>query len=250
MTPGARALLWPALASALAFALLVNLGLWQLRRLGEKEALIARIESRVHVAPKDLPPRGQWAALLPTDYDFAHVRVSGHYLQGRDALIFMKPPEGQGPEPGYMVVSPFALASGGVLLVERGFIPASKAEDAAARAPAAGEIDISGLMRAPQSRNIFTPADTPERFVWFTRDPVSIAATLALTEAAPFTLALETPPGAAAKAYPRPVATTPEIVNNHLSYAFTWFSLALALLVVFGLFARGRLARGARPESA
>ena len=242
MNRGAWALLfWPAVATALAFAFLVSLGVWQVRRLGEKEALIARVESRAHVAPGDLPPRADWGARAPVDYDFTHVRARGHYLPGRDALIFSKPPEGFGPEPGYIVVTPFALETGGVILIERGFVPASKADDAAGRTPSSEEVDVSGLLRAPQSRNVFTPADEPGRFIWFTRDPATIAVALGLAGAAPFTLALEAPPSAGANGYPRLVATTPEIVNNHLSYAFTWFSLAGALLVIFGLYARGRL---------
>ncbi|PPD44444.1 MAG: surfeit locus 1 family protein [Methylocystis sp.] len=243
MSRGARALLWPAIATLLGVALLVSLGSWQLRRLGEKEALIARIESRVHVPPQDFPPPGDWRA--PADFDFAHVRARGRYVEGRDALIFMKAPDGFGPEPGYMVVTPFALLSGNTILVERGFIPASKADDLAGRAPPSGELTITGLMRAPQSRNMFTPSDDPARFIWYTRDPAAISAALGVASAAPFfTIALQSPQSAVPNGFPRLVSATPEIVNNHLSYAFTWFSLALALLVVFAVFARGRLKLG------
>jgi surfeit locus 1 family protein len=245
MRRAARALLWPGIATALAFALLVSLGSWQMRRLGEKESLIARVETRAHLAPAALPARDQWAALTPENYEFTHARASGRYLEGRDALIFMKPPEGFGREPGYMVITPFELSSGGAVLVERGFVPASRAEDAAGRAPPSGEIEISGLLRAPQTRNMFTPADTPERRIWFTRDPGAMAAALGLAGSAPFTLALEEPAAAGPNGFPRRVAAIPEFVNNHLSYAFTWYSLAAALLVVFALYARGRLARGA-----
>jgi surfeit locus 1 family protein len=243
MRGGARALLWPAVATALAFALLISLGMWQLRRLGEKEALIGRVETRAHVAPKDLPTPAEWAKLAPSDYEFTHVRASGRYLQGQDALIFMNPPDGLGREPGYMVLTPFALQAGGVVLVERGFVPASKTEDSLGRAPPAGEIDIVGLLRAPQTRNFFTPPDTPARLIWYTRDPAAIAGALGATEAASFTLALEGPSSAGPNGFPRLVETTPEFVNNHLSYAITWFTLAAALLAVFGFYARGRLNR-------
>jgi surfeit locus 1 family protein len=245
MSRGARALFWPAIWTTLGVALLLGLGVWQVRRLGEKEALIARIETRAHSEPRALPPRSEWAGLAPEAYDFSRVRAAGHYLAGRDALVFMRPPEGFGREPGYMVVTPFALDSGGVVLVERGFVPSSRAEDVAGRAPPPGDIAVTGLMRAPQTRNVFTPADAPERLTWFTRDPAAMTAALGVGEAAPFTLALEAPSAAGANGFPRLVATTPEIVNNHLSYAFTWFSLALALLVVFGLFARRRLVEDA-----
>ena len=97
-------------------------------------------------------------ALAPADYEFSHVTAEGHYLSGRDALIFMKPPEGFGLEPGYMVVTPFTLSSGGEILVERGFVPASKAEDIAGRAPPSGETHKGGL---PSRRTGPQPPSSP-----------------------------------------------------------------------------------------
>ncbi len=245
MRSGARALFWPAVATTLVFALLIGLGVWQLRRLGEKEALIARVEARVHLAAKPVQPQGEWAALAPVDYEFSHVTAQGRYVPGRDALVFMKPPEGFGLEPGYLVLTPFALSSGGEILVERGFVPTSRTEDAAGRAPPSGETTLTGLLRAPQRRNAFTPPDSPEHFIWFTRDPGAIAARLGLHDPAPFTLALESPAGAGPSGYPRLVPAAPEFPNNHLSYALTWFSLAVALVVIFAFFARARLMREA-----
>lgn len=243
MTGAARALLWPAAVTALVFALLVGLGVWQLQRLEYKQALIARIEARASAPPQDPPPRAKWAALSAQDIDFLHVRANGRFLAGSDALIFSPPPEGANREPGYLVLTPLALEGGGVLLVDRGFLPASKVADPALRAPPAGTTALSGLLRAPESRNAFTPKDEPSRGVFFTRDPAAIAAALGLTESAPFTLSLEAAPDSAGG--PRPVPGAPAIVNNHLSYALTWFGLSIALVVIFVLYARGSLARGA-----
>ena len=63
-----------------------------------------------------------------------HVRATGRFIGGRDALVFAAPPEGASREPGYWLVTPFALTGGGLVLVDRGFLPASKAGDAAVRA--------------------------------------------------------------------------------------------------------------------
>lgn len=239
MRGGARALLLPAATTLILVALLASLGFWQLGRLAEKEALLARIESRAHAPAQDPPERAQWAALKPEDYEFRRVRASGHYLAGPPALMFAHPPEGYGEEPGYVVATPFELASGGVVLVERGFVPASRARDPGSLAPPEGETQIVGPLRAPQSRNAFTPKDDPGRGLFYTRDPAAIAAWRGVADAAPFTLALE--PSAASTAWPRPVPAAPRIANNHLSYALTWFSLAFAILVIFGLYARGAL---------
>lgn len=240
-----RALLWPAVSTALLFALLVSLGFWQVRRLGEKEALIARVEQRVGQAPRPIPPRERWAALRAEDYDFTHVQATGRFIAGRDALVFAPPPEGASPEPGYSLLTPFALAAGGVVIVDRGFLPASKADAAALRAAPDGEVTLVGLLRAPERRNVFTPADEPARGVFFARDPAAVAAARGLAEAAPFALVVDAAPETAT-AWPRPVGGVPTIVNNHFSYAVTWFALSLALLVVFAFYARGVVTRAGR----
>jgi surfeit locus 1 family protein len=38
--------------------------------------------------------------------------------------------------------------------------------------------------------------------------------------------------------YPEPAETLPRPPNNHLEYAITWFSLALALAVMFAIWVR------------
>ncbi|MGZ9115635.1 MAG: SURF1 family protein [Methylocystis sp.] len=241
MSAAVRALLGPAVATTLLFALLVSLGFWQVRRLGEKEALIARVEQRSTQSPLAIPPPERWASLRAEDYDFMHVRAAGRFIGGRDALVFAAPPEGASREPGYWLLTPFALTSGGVVLVDRGFLPASLAGDAAVRAAPPGEATLVGLLRAPERRNPFTPADQPEKGVFFARDPAAIAAALGLADAAPFALVLDAAP-VAGPDWPRPVGGVPTIANNHFSYAVTWFGLSLALLVVFGIYARGVLA--------
>lgn len=238
-----RALIVPAVATAAMFAILAGLGAWQLRRLDEKEALIARVEQRYNEAAVDFPARADWASLKAPDDDYRAVRAEGRYDSGRDALVYAVTPEGFGVEPGFYVVTPFRLESGGVVLVERGFLPVSKAKDPARRAPPAGEMTLTGRLRAPQSRGSFTPKDDPAHNIWYTRDPAAMAAALGLEDVAPFTLALDDPAPTDPDA-PRPVALKPTFPNNHLSYAFTWFSLALADLVIFVLYARNQLARG------
>jgi surfeit locus 1 family protein len=246
VSPHARALLWPAISTGLLFALLVSLGFWQVRRLGEKEALIARVEQRATQDPQPIPPPERWATLRAEDYDFMHVRATGRFVGGGDALIFTAPPEGVSQEPGYLLAAPFELTGGGVVLVDRGFLPASKIDDAALRAAPSGAATLVGVLRAPERRNPFTPADEPEKGVFFARDPAAIAAALKLNDAAPFALVLDAAP-ATASDWPRPVGGVPTIANNHFSYAVTWFGLSFALLVIFALYARGVLARAEAP---
>ena len=236
-----RGLIGAGLAALTAFALLCGLGVWQLERLKWKEALIARIEARVTAAPAPLPAETQWQTLAPDDYDYRRVSVTGVFDSQREALVFrsLEVSKADDGGPGYLVLTPLRLASGASLIVNRGFIPQTMRERAAR--PAAvpvGEVALTGLMRPPEARNLFTPADDPGKGAWFTRDPAAIAAALGLARAAPFTLDADAAPG---QGFPRAGVTVLAIPNSHLSYALTWFGLAAALAAVFAMAALRRL---------
>ncbi|MBY6242065.1 SURF1 family protein [Methylosinus sp. Sm6] len=244
MRAEARALLGPAVFTALMVALSCTLGVWQLRRLAWKEALIAKVETRAHAAPVDLPPRSEWRSMRPEDYDFLHARATGRFDLAREALIFAPPPQGAGVEPGYRILTPFALEEGGVVLVDRGFLPISLRETEARRHEPTGKTTIVGVLRSPQARNLFTPADDPNAGLFYTSDAPAIAAALKLEDAAPFTLELDAGDSAPhAPDLPRAYGANVELVNNHLSYAVTWFSLAAAIFGGFVFYARSRHAR-------
>ncbi len=248
MSRRARSLVAPALTSLVCVALLVGLGVWQLRRLAWKEALIAAVESRAQAAPVDLPAEADWPRLDPADAEYRHVRVAGVYDMSRQALVFraLGNPRGRYGGPGYLVMTPLRLASGAVVLVNRGFVPQDRKNEAALRGSGVGETLVTGLMRASEERTWFTPADDPARGQWFTRDVEAIARAMGLSRYAPFSI------DADASADPADLPEGGETIlafpNNHLSYAMTWFGMALALAGVFGAYAFTQLRAGENDE--
>ncbi len=242
MTSGLRSLLAPTLCTLLAVMLLAGLGVWQLERLAWKEALLARISERAHALPQPLPPIPQWGSLKPDDYEFRHVALAGTFDNAKETLILRASEDG----PGYHVITPLRLADGGSILVDRGFVPMALKE---ARSRRAGEpegvVRLTGLLRAPEPRNAFTPDDDDARGQFFTRDPARIAAHDGLVDAAPFSVDVD-PTIASPGGWPKPVGATLNIPNNHLSYALTWFGLALGLLGVFIGYAWSRLSSSGR----
>lgn len=106
-------------------ALCVSLGFWQVERLGEKERLIASVAERMTLAPTDLPPASGWAQLQPQDWEYRPVSVTGTYRPADTVLVFTSLADQHGPYggPGYWVMTPLQLSEGGVLFVNRGFIP-------------------------------------------------------------------------------------------------------------------------------
>jgi surfeit locus 1 family protein len=234
---------WQSLSVALLLAALLSLGFWQLQRRAWKEALILRIESRVGAPPLEAPPPADWAQLQAENYDWRHVVARGRFDFAHVALVFTSAPPGAGLEPGYRAISPLRLENGGVVLVDRGFVAASKTGGGAWRLRPEGLVTVTGHLRAPQRRNVFTPADEPGKGRWFTLDAQTIAGDLGLEGAAPFLLEQEAGQGKDERADGlfRTTNAAPDIPNNHLSYATTWFGLAFALCVIYVLYARARL---------
>ena len=230
-----RSLIVLGLVCLPALALLVGLGLWQLQRLAWKEALIGEVTARAGSAPTDAPAEAEWSGLKQENYEYRHVRVTGAYDPAHQALVFraLEKPRGHFGGQGYLVMTPLLLPDGASILVNRGFVPLERG-DAAATAPAS-PVEVTGLLRAPEPRNWFTPADDPARGQWYTRDPAAIAAALGVARAAPFTLDADA--GADPAALPEGGETILAFPNTPREYALTWFGMALALAGVFAAYA-------------
>jgi len=222
--------------------ILIGLGVWQLDRKVWKENLITTLNTRLGRAPEDLPPRASWAQLREDKEEFRRVVFPAEFLDGEEALVYTAGsplrPDVKGP--GYWVFAPARLAGGSIILVNRGFVPADR-KDPGTRTEGAphGVIDIVGVLRWPETRNSFTPADDPKNNVWFLRDSNSIAKFKTWLTAAPFYIDQEgpVPPGA----LPKPGKLEVRLPDNHLQYAITWFGLALALAGVFIVWLARRL---------
>lgn len=246
-----RGLLWPGVFTLAALAVLVSLGAWQLQRLAWKEDLIARIEARTRAEPVALPPEGAWATTSWDAEEYRPVRVSGVYLHEREVFVQANAVLGSGgARMGSFVLTPLRTDEGGIVFVNRGFIPVELKRDAAAfaawqredRAATGGPVAVAGLLRAPQPRGWFVPPDSPAKGEWFVRDPAAFASALGLERVAPFTVDAFRDPER--EGWPVGGLTVVSFPNNHLDYAFTWFGLAVVLAVIFALFARKALRRG------
>ncbi|MFN7186234.1 MAG: SURF1 family cytochrome oxidase biogenesis protein, partial [Alphaproteobacteria bacterium] len=80
-------------------------------------------------------------------------------------------------------------------------------------------------------RNYFTPPSQPQKNIWFGRDVTQMAETENLQNLAPATVdAIGIPD---ATRLPIPFDGEIRLYNQHLSYVFTWYGIALAVLVIF-----------------
>jgi len=239
--PVRRGLVGPTIAAACAFALLIGLGTWQVKRLAWKEALIATVSARFAAPPTRLPPPADWARLDPANNEFQRVSVTAEFLNDKEALVFTTGSSMRSGDsgPGYWVFTPARFA-GGTVMVNRGFVPDGR-QDPATRpqGEVAGPVEIVGVMRWPEKAGMFTPSPQPAKNLWFSRDSTGIAAAKGVVgPVAPFYIEQEAPP--APGGLPHVGALKPSFPNNHLGYAFTWYGLAAVLVGVFGAWFAGR----------
>jgi surfeit locus 1 family protein len=227
---------WLIACALIGMSLLSGLGVWQLQRLAWKEAVLAQISTRRDAAPVPPPPQGEWARLDPDQYDYRRVILRGTFDHAKESPLFRASATGAaGDGPGYEILTPLRLADGGMVIINRGFVPAELKEPAQrAAGQIAGQVTITGLMRRPETRNSFTPADEPDENLWFTRDPAALAAHWDLRDVAPFSIDADATPNPGG--WPKGAATVMKIPNNHLSYALTWFALAGTLAAVTVVF--------------
>ncbi|AXK81632.1 SURF1 family protein [Pseudolabrys taiwanensis] len=225
-------------------AILIGLGVWQLERKVWKENLIASLTERLAKAPQDLPPREEWPRQTAEADEFRRVTFPAEFIPGEEALVYAagsalrKDIKG----PGYFVFAPARLAGGSIVIVNRGFVPLDRKElSTRADSTPQGLIDIVGVMRWPESRGMFTPADDVKGNVWYLRDTKAMADAKKWNVAAPFYIDQEAP--VPAGGFPLPGRLEVHLPDNHLQYAITWFGLALALVGVYVFWLVARLRR-------
>ena len=212
-------------ATAIAFALLVGLGVWQLQRLQWKLALIDQVQRAMTAAPISLDA----ALKLGPDAEYRHVAVRGRFDNAKEAYIYGIGLQGA---PIFHVVVPFTTDDGRVLLVDRGMVPRDLKDPALRqRGIVVGETAVTGVWRLAEAPGPFTPLPEPARRIWFVRDIAAIAKADGISPAAPVLIEADATPNPGG--WPKGGQTVVTFRNEHLQYAITWFLLAAGLLGVY-----------------
>jgi surfeit locus 1 family protein len=233
--PGRRGgLLIPGALALVMLAVLLGLGTWQVERKAWKEALIATLDKRASDAAVALTPPDQWPGLTPDNSEFTRIRVRVEFPKARDALVFSGGAalRDDAKGTGYFVFAPATLPGGQRVVINRGFVPAK------AYPAAVGPKDIVGALRFPESPSWFVADHDAAGDIWTVRDPAAMARLLGWGAVAPFYIEQEAPvpPGG----LPHPAPLKPQLRNEHLQYAITWYGLAAVLVVMFAIWARRR----------
>lgn len=210
-----------------ALGVLLALGTWQMDRMDWKRALIAERAQRLASSPLSLPA----SIAQPEALEFRRVQAQGRFLHDRELYLGNRPRRGQ---PGYHVVTPLLRADGSAVLVDRGWVPLDrKLPQSRADGQIDGQTTVQGIARLPHIPGLFTPKNQEEANFWFYVDPPGMARWAGLRGALP--VYIEAGPQANKGGLPVGGQTEAGLTDNHLQYALTWYALALALTVIYGL---------------
>ena len=234
------------LVAGVAFAILVGLGVWQLKRLAWKQDLLARIAA-LEVAPAR--PIAAVLARAARGPDVEYSRVAADCRPpvppSHDAYRYAL----RDGRVAWRLISACRLADGpydGVLL-DRGLVVRLEGAMAPVAAAYPAPASVVGVLRATGGKPLLGPAETagaPGARVFRVLDRASVASLGAdngLRRPAPFILAVESERPAPAGLVPAPLPQ--DIPNNHFVYALTWFALAGILAWFYGALLLRRLGR-------
>lgn len=227
----------------LLFAGFCALGVWQVQRLYWKQALMMRVESRIHAAPVAAPGPARWPMISVETDEYRRVFITGTYLQHADTAVQALTELGAGK----WMLSPLQTATG-IVLVNRGFVP----DDArhTVTPPPTGTVRVTGLLRLDEPGGQLLRRNVPAQERWYSRDTQAIARTRQLRNVAPYFIDADADNTRQANTWPRGGMTVVKFRDQHLQYALTWFALALlCLFAAWRLLTDGRHLRHHAPDA-
>ena len=210
--------------SSIAIIILVSLGTWQLERLRWKTDILTSMKTSLSMPPLEIS-----SDIIKNinNYSYRQIQLTGSYLYTNHFTIYSKV---LNKKVGKHLVIPFKTQYG-TILVNRGFIPKDY------KIPGSSEteiIKINGIVKFQQSINYFTPQNNIFKNEWYyiNIDEVSEYISVPLLN---FYIVEE---NNIDEEYPVGSQYNINIPNDHLQYAITWFSLALALSIFMNIFWR------------
>ncbi len=211
------------------------LGNWQMKRLAWKEALIATVEQNLNLPPLTI---AQMETLLKSGggIEYRPVTVRGKFHHDREQYFFAT----HKGMTGWYVYTPLERGDESILFVNRGFVPMLQ-KDPLSRPSGQidGEVEIVGLARtAPTAKpNSFVPENDLAKNIYYWKSISQMMDRSGFKVKRPLVpFFVDANEQANPGGLPLGGVTLISFPNSHLQYALTWYGLALALLVVGGLF--------------
>jgi surfeit locus 1 family protein len=213
-----------AALALLAILFLVYLGVWQLKRAHEKNKMLH------HNTVMQQQPALHWSPILANPQQYQPVSITGHYLK---KTLFLDNQHYQ-HQFGYDVLTPMQLPSGGVVLVDRGWI---RADNNRLKLPEVTTLDTPQLVEG----QAYYPSNNPfvlgqvfekksENLAILENIDFNLVRQFLQKPVYPFIIRLnKKQAGGFVREWPI-VSMTPQ---RHYGYALQWFAMAFIGVIIF-----------------
>ena len=210
--------------SSIAILILVSLGTWQLERLRWKTTILSSMTLGL-----SMPPIKISREIIDNinKYSYRRIELTGSYLNDNNFTIYSKV---LNKKVGKHLVVPFKTQYG-TILVNRGYIPKDFKTISEIES---GLVTINGMVKFQQKINYFTPKNNIYKNEWYYIN-INDASDYLSAQLLNFYIVEE---NNIEEEYPVGSQYNINIPNDHLQYAITWFSLALALSIFMNVFWR------------
>ena len=205
------------LFNLIALLILLSLGVWQLERLQWKNKYINEIKVNIGLPAIEIN-KNNYSNF--TSFQYRKAKIFGHYLYDKQIYIHSKV---HNKVVGIHLIVPFKT-SFGTILVNRGFVPKN---DINYIKQSFDKKVIIGLLDIPSKKAYFTPTNDIINNDWYY---INIKDIEEFTELNLLKYILVEENNLIEK-FPIGSQYNINIPNDHLQYAFTWFSLALVLCI-------------------
>lgn len=225
-----RARLVPTLIAVPGVIVLLCLGTWQVSRHVERTA-----ENDLRASQLALPAVEVDRVLAdPASFRFRRVTASGNFAHDREIYMYARSKRGND---GYYILTPLLRPGAPPVIINRGWVPTQR-KDASARpqGQVAGPVTVEGILRTEQRKGLMTPDNDTLGNRWFWFDLPAMAVATKLPDLLP--VYIEAGPTPNPGGFPIGDQTQEQLPLPHVQYAITWYSLAVALAVIFVLWLR------------
>ncbi|MDH3307558.1 MAG: SURF1 family protein [Acidimicrobiia bacterium] len=213
----------------------IQLGFWQLDRLDERRTANTVTAQRLEALPVLLEiavDRDATFEVAGEEHAFRRVTMTGTYDPSHEVLARSQVLNGVA---GFHVITPFVLADGSALLVNRGWVPLDMDEPPVPAEPPVGTVEEIVVLQATQTRGRFGPTEPAD----VTLDRIVRVDLERLEGQIPYPiwpvygLAVESAAG-----LPVPVELSELTDGPHRAYAIQWFSFVAIAVGGYAALAR------------
>ena len=204
-----------------AIIILLSLGTWQLERLQWKNKYINIIENKMNMPAIEISKDN---FMLANDNRYRKVILKGTYLYDKKITLHSKI---HNKVVGKHLIVPFKTDYG-YLLINRGFITNNVLENLN---EVSENINVTGIINIANKKSYFTPNNNIQNNDWYYINIKEVSDFYSI-DLLNFYLIEENNP---LEIFPVGSQYNINIPNDHLQYAFTWFSLAFALSIFMHL---------------